>query len=220
MTKYKELMERIEVSEEMESRVLKNVEQHLEKKRRRKRLELWAPAVGILAAAGILVMILQPWKNRTEVSSTEALNTSAVTTTEEPDDLAAGYYFNKELPSLAELSSSIGFDVKEPVSFSKKYNSANYINISNKYAEIDYSWTDRKIIYRMSKEKGDISGVYLDEDAKEKTLDAGGYTVTLKGSPGKYQIAVWTDGSYSYSLYCEQGLNEDEVASLVKDTMK
>ena len=46
-------------------------------------------------------------------------------------------------------------------------------------------------------------------------LEANGTTVTLKGDAGQYTLAIWTDGSYSYSLSLTDGLSLSDWQTLI-----
>lgn len=60
----------------------------------------------------------------------------------------------------------------------------------------------------------DPSGDYnVYKDTKVKTIN--GHSVTLKGNDGKYQVAVWNDGTYSYSVRSNKPLTEAEITAIV-----
>ena len=232
MAKYKDVMDRIEVSDEMQSRVLKNVDQHFAEKRKKvrmkRRMKMWIPAVGVLAAAALLVIILKPWEKRTEITATEQPTEVTVFSTEGATDVSTedtgnptgGYFFVTEHPSLSTLSGDIGFEVKGLSSFTGSILRTEYRNISNTYAQIDYIQTGQTISYRMSKGKGDNSG-YYDEELKESHKEIRGADVTMKkNAKGNVCLAFWTDGTYAYSIFCEQGITEEEASLLVADTLK
>ena len=46
-------------------------------------------------------------------------------------------------------------------------------------------------------------------------LEANGTTVTLKGDAEQYTLAIWTDGSYSYSLSLSDGLSLSDWQTLM-----
>lgn len=60
----------------------------------------------------------------------------------------------------------------------------------------------------------DPSGDYsVYKDTKAVTIN--GQAVTLKGNDGKYQVAVWNDGTYSYSVRSNKPLTEAELTAIV-----
>ena len=42
--------------------------------------------------------------------------------------------------------------------------------------------------------------------------------VTLKGQDQRYTLALWTDGTYTYSLRLSTGLSADEWQALLSET--
>lgn len=56
----------------------------------------------------------------------------------------------------------------------------------------------------------DISGDYS-EYADVETADG----VTLKGADGKFSLALWTDGGYTYSVSVGEALSQEELLELV-----
>ena len=58
---------------------------------------------------------------------------------------------------------------------------------------------------------GDISGDYNTYDvAEEQTID--GHTVLCKGNDGLIYTATWTDGTYSYAVMCDAGMNVEQLS--------
>lgn len=55
-------------------------------------------------------------------------------------------------------------------------------------------------------------GTYKNETEKK----TGGVTVTLKGNGDGVISAVWTDGTYSYSICSENPLTEKFVQSIIR----
>ena len=85
MGKYNEIMDHVELSEEMQSRILSNVDRHFEKKKRKRQLRIWLPVIGVAAAAAVLLLVVRPWSGRTPVSDTES-----VTELQTEDPVTAG----------------------------------------------------------------------------------------------------------------------------------
>ncbi len=69
---------------------------------------------------------------------------------------------------------------------------------------------------RKAKSAYDISGnSELYSNVEQKT--AGDVKVTLKGEKGKYNLAVWTSGEYSYCLCFEEGISEKQMLKYVSE---
>ena len=57
----------------------------------------------------------------------------------------------------------------------------------------------------------DISGDYNTYDVtEEQTID--GHTVLCKGKDGLIYTATWTDGTYSYAVMCDAGMNVEQLS--------
>ena len=72
-----------------------------------------------------------------------------------------------------------------------------------------------EILIRKGVGNDDISGNY-ENFAETTTAAAGDLEVTLKGNDGKVTIAVWTTGSYTFSIQVDAGASQDEILSLVE----
>jgi hypothetical protein len=60
----------------------------------------------------------------------------------------------------------------------------------------------------------EVRGGY--EDYSEAfTEEINGMEVNFQGQDGVVMLAVWTDGTYTYSLYVEEGMNLEEIRQLV-----
>lgn len=60
----------------------------------------------------------------------------------------------------------------------------------------------------------DISGDY-NSYAETQEITVGSLTATLKGSDGKFNTAIWTDGEYSFALSCPDGMSQEEMSAII-----
>lgn len=190
---YDEIMEKIEVTPEMRRRVLERVAQEDIAPARSKvlRFPAWkrylsaaACLVLLIAGAAVLPRLLTP-------AQPDPPPVDAVPSIE-------------EAASLQELSELVGFDVEMGSALPFEPEETTYCSYWNELAQIQYSGQGRTATYRQSAGTEDNSGDYTDyDDVVEVT--AGGLPVTLKGGGGVYVLAVWTDGTFSYSLQLSQG---------------
>lgn len=202
---YDEIMDRIEVTEEMRRRVLNRIAQeHIEPARPRvPRLPAWktylsAAACLILVAAGAaalprLAQLLPPRDGNVQVASPI-----------------------QEAATLTELSGLVGFEVR-PAALPFAPEETAYCAYWNELAQIQYSGQGQTATYRQSAGESDNSGdytVYRDTAG----ITVGGLSATLKGEAGAYALAVWTDGTFSYSLRLSQGLTETQWRALLEGT--
>lgn len=81
-----------------------------------------------------------------------------------------------------------------------------YVNPENEQDEV---------LIRKGVGSDDISGNY-ENFAETTTAAAGDLEVTLKGNDGKVTVAVWTTGSYTFSIQVDAGTSQDEMLSLVE----
>lgn len=120
----------------------------------------------------------------------------------------------EEAASLAELSALVGFEVNPGFALPFEPEEATYCSYWNELAQIQYSGQGQTATYRQSAGTEDNSGDYTAYgDVAEIT--AGGLSVTLKGDGGVYVLAVWTDGTFSYSLRLSQGTSETEWLDMI-----
>lgn len=199
---YDEIMDKIEVTEEMRRRVLARIaaEDIAPVRPKVLRFPAWkkylsAAACLILVIAGAaalprLVRLLPPEGGVQVVPQIE------------------------EAPSLAELSRLVGFEVEEGFALPFEPEETAYCSYWNELAQIQYSGAGQTATYRQSAGTEDNSGDYTAYGDMAE-LAAGGLAVTLKGSGGVYVLAVWTDGSFSYSLGLSQGVTAEEWLTLL-----
>ena len=67
----------------------------------------------------------------------------------------------------------------------------------------------------MARGTDDVSGDY-NVYAEERTVEAGGCAVLLKGDAGKISLAVWTDGEFAYSVSASPAISQQEMLSLIE----
>jgi hypothetical protein len=119
-----------------------------------------------------------------------------------------------EYGSLSELSTAVGFEVKEVTSCPFEAQQVQYIGYGKELAQIVYTGEDNTLMFRMSQSREDISGDY-NEYSDVKDYPENDFTVTIKGNQGTYYLAVWKYGGYSYSLSISGGLSQDEILKAV-----
>ena len=118
-----------------------------------------------------------------------------------------------EPDSAAALSAAVGFEVND-IDLPFTPEQTEYISYWHELAEIDYTGEGKTACYRKAAGTEDCSGDYnVYTDVTE--FEAGSITVTLKGDAGQYTLAIWTDGSYSYSLSLSDGLSLSDWQALM-----
>lgn len=201
---YRELMEQVNLTPEARERILTNVQQadlspQAEKvvpfPRRRQTWRRWASLAACLAivAALFAVPLLR----------------------EQPDTAPPVQVLPpfRQVDSLDALSEAVGFPVTEVSKLPFDPVSTTYTAYDEGTAEITYTGPDdQTATYRQSLGTADNSGDYtLYEDTQVIPKN----NATLKGQDQRYTLALWTDGTYTYSLRLSNGLSADAWQALL-----
>lgn len=200
MTKYDEVMEKLEVTPEMRARILQNVEtQMAEPRKKPNRLRRFAAlaaclAVLLVGAAALPKLISSPAPEESETT------------------IANGMV---EVASKEELSEAVGFPVKSAQSLPFFPQSIYYTSYWGEMAQIDYANGGSMACFRQSLGEEDNSGDWNEYPAKE-SFTVNGCAVTLKGEADSYTLAIWQDGTYSYSLSLSAGQPASVWESIVE----
>lgn len=203
---YRELMEQVNLTPEARERILTNVQQadlspQPEKvvpfPRRRQTWRRWASLAAclvVVVAAVLAVPQLQAEPNETT-----------------PPQLT-GTPFH-QVDTLAALSDAVGFPVTEPTALPFDPVNTTYTAYDEGTAEITYTGpNDQTATYRQSLGTADNSGDYtLYKDTQVIPEN----NATLKGQDQSYTLALWTDGTYTYSLNLSTGLSADAWQALL-----
>ena len=189
MTKYDEVMEKLEVTPEMRARILKNVEAQAAEPRKKPN-----PLLRFAALAACLAVLL--------VGAVALPKFISSPVPEESETMIANGMI--ELPSRDELSEAVGFPVKSASALPFFPQSILYTSYWGEMAQIDYANGGSSACFRQSLGEEDNSGDWNEYPAQE-ALSVSGCTVTLKGAPDSYTLAIWSDGTYSYSLSLSAG---------------
>lgn len=246
LRKYDEIMEKIKVTPEMRERVLARVDAEMEKAEEERRLaenpessvhanlhglegsdretkkgsskkrsfrSAWKymTAACLVIAAATVWTVSRPYlpgQNGIPGQSGVPGETESV---QLPNPL-------EEVSSVKELSDLVGFEVKELDAIPFAVQQASYISISREVAEIIYTGEDQELIYRKSKGTEDNSGNYV-VYSEEARCSVDGYEVIVKGDDGQCSLAVWTDGTYSYSIQMREGesVSYEELDAMIEN---
>lgn len=213
--RYDEIMNKIEVTDEMRKRILENVgKADISPVNRRfgvmKILLPLAACFAVVITAAIILPNLGSGGVHT-VSPTETTVTSPTETTEN-DVLTIPDI--KEAASAAELSELVGFEVGDVDCLPFSPEKIEYTLYWGEIAQIDYTVGEKSACFRKSLGSEDNSGDY-NVYSEEKAISAGGISAILKGESGKYTLAVWSDGEYSYSLSLFDGISAAEWEDII-----
>lgn len=84
------------------------------------------------------------------------------------------------------------------------------------FEEIWRKKDEKEIRIRKAPGTEDISGDYI-VYAQENTVTVDDSEVTMKGAEDKIQLATWTNGGYTYSIYVEVGISAEEMTEFVEN---
>ena len=202
---YRELMEQVNLTPEARERILTNVQQadlspQPEKvvpfPRRRQTWRRWASLAAclvVVVAALFAVPLLR----------------------EQPDTAPPVQALPpfRQVDSLDALSEAVGFPVTEPSALPFDLVNTTYTAYDEGTAEITYTGPDgQTATYRQSLGTADNSG---DDTLYEDTQVVPENNATLKGQDQRYTLALWTDGTYTYSLRLSSALSADAWQALL-----
>ena len=118
--------------------------------------------------------------------------------------------------SLEALTEKTGIPMNELTGVPFTVERTEYVSYWDELAEIQYFGGSDSLCYRKSPGTEDNSGDY-NVYAQEETLEISGNAVTLKGGNGAYSLAIWTDGSYAYSISVTDPLSRDAFGALLEE---
>lgn len=192
---YDEIMDKIEVTPEMRQRVLERIAQEDTASTKVVRFPAWRK---YLPAAACFVLLL--------VGAAVLPHLLHQT---EPDPPVLTVPDIVEAASIEELSELVGFKVLTDFSLPFETREIVYSSYWNEMAQIQYTGEAQTATYRQSRGTDDNSGDYNTyRDTVEIAVND--RTVTLKGTDGAYVLAVWTDGTYAYSLSVSSGISAED----------
>lgn len=241
MNKYNKFMNKIEVTDEMRSRILKNIgEADLtpQKKSFFVRYRSWLAAAACLALIVVGAIVVKNVSDGGLIGGASgntangSLNygTGGVSDSTPDDMLGAepsegagpstgdtmAIYDVTEYATPEELSAAVGFSVKVPQEVPFSYDSVTYSRMWG-FAEIDwYSGDEEAASFRKNVSDDDVSGDCADY-AEVEELTSGDIIVTMKGDDAAVRLVVWNSGEYGYSLRVPGGITKEQALQFVSD---
>lgn len=201
--KYNEAMEHIEVTPEMRSRILNNIENidFAEKKRTKivrfpniKRFATLAACLAVMLVGALTLPNLLDISNEPPVI--------------ENNDIV-------EVSSVEELSKTVGFEVSEPGNLPFEPESVVYTAYWAEMAEIIYTNDEQTAAFRKGIGSDDVSGDYNSYELTSE-ISVNDINAMLKGNGETYTLAIWTDGEFAYSLSLSEGVGDAEWIEMLQ----
>lgn len=179
---------------------------------------LCAVMASMLAACGFRYNVTTP-----EGSTSQSVNASASQANEQEQiseqSLGGAQIPNpfvdcKTLEGAQELA---GFDISLPDNMPEGYSQSGIRAVKNTMIEIIYNNGSDEIRIRKGTGSEDISGAY-NEYTEADTVTVGSLQVTMKGSDGKVNVAVWFNGGYAFAVTINlvgAGMDQTVVSDMV-----
>ena len=121
----------------------------------------------------------------------------------------------QQFESTGELAEQLSYPLLLPAWLPEGYALESARCLQGELAEVCWQTDGQTITYRMAPGDGDINGDFTAYGWEEE-LTAGTYAVTCKGEKGLVFLAVWSDGTYSFSLHASAGLSVEEVTAVIE----
>lgn len=202
---YRELMEQVNLTPEARERILTNVQQaDLSPQAKkvvplRSKQQTWRRWASLAACLVVIVAVL----------------VAVPLLREQPDTAPPVQVLPpfRQVDSLDALSEAVGFPVTEPSALPFDLVNTTYTAYDEGTAEITYTGPDgQTATYRQSLGTADNSGDY---NLYPDTQTLPEQNATLKGQDQSYTLALWTDGTYTYSLRLSSALSADAWQALL-----
>ena len=212
MSKYNEIMEKVNVTDEMKSRILGNIDEYFSKKKNAGKKSFYL-AFGGVAAAALLMIIIRPWDNNV----TKPINPGTGSVSEGSNVL--GVNPMQGYSSVEELSKAVGFNVPVIKSLPFKPGETEYMTLGEGFAQITYLSDDDRLIYRKSTDKEDNSGNYNPYDYVGE-VSVNDIKVTVKGTKEALNLAIWNDGTYEHSISVEKAVDKGVMIKMIEEVIE
>ena len=117
--------------------------------------------------------------------------------------------------SLAKASQVAGFEMRAPEAVGD-YDRVSISAIDGELIDVLYENGDNTVRVRKGAGTEDVSGDY-NSYAETAVSQVDGMEVTMKGGAGRVNLAVWTNGEYTYSVSASAGMSRREMADLIRE---
>ena len=216
---YREAMEHIQVTPAMRERILQNLSR-AEKQPAKKAGQLipWKQVLSLAACAAVLVVGVTALPHSGELgsSSESGLENNSESIVSWQEGMVGTAAPAQEYTSLEALSAAAGFAVQEPQKLPFAVQETSYTLLFGELAQVEQTGAEgEKLLYRVSQEAGDNSGDYTIYSVEEQQT-IGGVIVMLKGDADGFRLAVWQEGTFSYSLSSSQSLSLKQMQALIE----
>lgn len=201
---YREVMDHIAVTEDMRERVLQHIRTMDLPAAKDRARTVWTRRLAAAACFAVLV-----------VGAVTLPRIHTPSQGENPPEVEHGVWNRTQAASLEELSQVVGFAVEGLETLPFPVVETSYTAYGKEMAEVTYTGETQSLVYRKTAGSTDPSGDYT-AYSHVLVLELETGTVTLKGEEGSYCLALWEDGTYSYSARASQGYSQDQWVQLLE----
>ncbi len=203
MKKYEKVMDHIQVTEEMRSRLINHIQASLSNVPKRKRIRFPNYKRYIPVAASFVVLIVGA------VLFSQLFSPSEPITSNPPPNLQIGFQV-VPVASAKELEKKVGFTIPDLSELPFSVEAISYTAYGTELAEITYEGQGKTAVLRKSIQNGNNSGIF---DLYEITepIPSQEISGTLSGhSKDSLVLAVWQGGKAAYSIFLSDGVGQAE----------
>lgn len=201
---YREVIDHVAVTGEMRERVLHHIRAMDLPAAKTRARKVWTRRLAAAACFAVLV-----------AGAVALPRIHTPSQGENPPGVEHGIWNRTQADSLEELSQMVGFEVEGLKSLPFPAVETSYTAYGKEMAEVTYTGETQSLVYRKTAGSTDPSGDYA-AYSHVLVLELETGTVTLKGEEGSYCLALWEDGTYSYSARASQGYSQDQWAQLLE----
>lgn len=202
--RYNQIMDKIEVTDEMRNRILNHIQNvDLEDSPKVQHFPAYKRYLSIAACFAVLLigaLSLPNWLNQSQ----------------QTPPVEQGVPDIRTFSSARELSETVGFGITDISNLPFDVVSSAYTSYWKELAEIVYNGDTQTAVFRKSIGRDDNSGDYGTYDAVTE-ITVGTTSVTLKGHAEKYNLAIWSDGKFSYSLRLSSGISAAKWRGIISE---
>lgn len=134
---------------------------------------------------------------------------------ERPSGTQAGVLEKTAVSSLSELSQAVGFEVDGLRDLPFPITETWYTAYGEELAEVRYVGETQSLTFRQAAGDADPSGDYTSYP-DTVILKLGPVSAVLKGESGRYCLAVWRKGAYSYSIRADAALSDIQWSRILQ----
>ncbi len=207
--RYDEVMKKIEVTDAMRRRILAKIDSMDLDAEPVPKTVRFSVVRRLMPLAACLALILAGAFSLKQLTPVE-------TPTPTPSDRVQAVNGIVEVADADALRDAVGFPVREPAALPFRVVETTGFSRWGEVAEIVYTGEEQTATFRQSLGDGDNSGDYR-VYAETLVREMDGLSVTLKGDGQVYSLAVWSDGTYAYSIRVGSGLTLPEWETVLAD---